>query len=813
MADFQKKVALIEIDIDQAEATKQVENLTDSIVSQKKAIKENTDEIKKLSKGTEEEKKQAEELEKQNFKLRDELKDLNKERAAAVKATKLQSNSLDALRKKSSDLKKQLNAQETATEDGRKAFEKLQVKLNDVNDQIVELDQGAGDFKTTVGRYKEELGGAIDASEAFTGGLGGMVKGFAASTRAALTFLATPIGVVLGAVGVAIGLVANALNRSEKSTNKLRRAFAPLEGMLNLLLKALEPLGEFLINRIVNRMELAAKAVSFFTKAIADGLDLLGFDKAAESVREYNNEIERAGKAAVELADAEAKLREELRKQDRIQLEFQQRAEKLRQLRDDESRSIQQRKKDNEELGKVLQEQSARELEIANLALSVVDRRIAMEGETSDLLDERAEALLKIAEINERITSQESEQLSNLNALRKEQADLDKERLESAKAEAEKQAQIEKDLSEKKVENQKNLNEKLRKLEDFRRNQKYESMLSGLEDEQEIFEIKQEQEAQNFQSEMNRIALEEEALVEAQNLTEEERAIRQADIDLAKEEALAEHKDRLLELTKGKNLALEDEEKRSEKAKAEISEAGQKIQQGIYEYSNRRVADFYDDRIERVKDQLARGQINEEQAAKKIQSLERQKALDQWRVERAKFRVEKATSIFSILFNLAKAQAKATGASPLTAGEPWNTINRVILLGQLGIVASRKAPKAPSFAEGGTVVEGKSHSQGGEDIYVGGQYYGNMQGGEGLFITKREATTQALDYFNTMHGGRSMFENSSRYLEQGGRAEASAINEDLFIKSIQAMPPAEVRVTDIMSGIQGNQEANNLGVI
>jgi len=84
-----------------------------------------------------------------------------------------------------------------------------------------------------------------------------------------------------------------------------------------------------------------------------------------------------------------------------------------------------------------LKEQSLEELKIANLAKTVSDLRIKQEGESSANLDERAEALLQISDINERISGQESEQLANANSLRNEQKALDKEAA-AAKAAADK---------------------------------------------------------------------------------------------------------------------------------------------------------------------------------------------------------------------------------------------------------------------------------------------------------------------------------------------------------------------------------------
>jgi hypothetical protein len=104
----------------------------------------------------------------------------------------------------------------------------------------------------------------------------------------------------------------------------------------------------------------------------------------------------------------------------KIQKQAQFDAEKLRQIRDDESLSMEKRFEANEKLGKLLKKQSNDELSIAQKELDLVNKKIQLEGETTELLDKRAEAELQIIDIKERISGQESEQLVNINSLNRE---------------------------------------------------------------------------------------------------------------------------------------------------------------------------------------------------------------------------------------------------------------------------------------------------------------------------------------------------------------------------------------------------------
>ena len=119
-------------------------------------------------------------------------------------------------------------------------------------------------------------------------------------------------------------------------------------------------------------------------------------------------------------------------------MQYQKEAEKFRQIRDDENRSIAERIKANDDLGATLKRQLKDELDIAQTALKVANLRIKAEGSTKATLDAQADALTQIADIQERITGQESEQLANRVSLQKEAAEKVKKIQEDQKARADK---------------------------------------------------------------------------------------------------------------------------------------------------------------------------------------------------------------------------------------------------------------------------------------------------------------------------------------------------------------------------------------
>lgn len=302
-------------------------------------------------------------------------------------------------------------------------------EFNGSKDKVGEYEQGIKAAFNEINIMNGGIGGFIQrSSEAggtgklFTSSLKGMAKGMVGMTKASLAFLATPVGAVIALLAGAFLLVKNAMNRSETATNKIKKAMSAFTGIISGLLKFLEPLGEFLIDGLVAGFELVEKGIFKAMKGIAAGLEFLGFDDAAASLRGFTSDIEESVKSSKALVEAEIALEKAQRLSQKTQLDYQKQAEKLRQIRDDETKSISERMKANEQLGVVLKEQLAAELAIAQQALEVAKLRIQAEGSTKETLDAQAEALTLISDIQERITGQESEQLSNLNSLRRDAA-------------------------------------------------------------------------------------------------------------------------------------------------------------------------------------------------------------------------------------------------------------------------------------------------------------------------------------------------------------------------------------------------------
>jgi|GEM_PF-2751731 len=298
-------------------------------------------------------------------------------------------------------------------------------KVKSLGNSISEVGEKGKEAGATGSKGFSNLGGSI---QGLTPGLDKAIGGMKGLLVQMYLIVANPIGAVLALIVGAVALLGKAFLSTESGGNKLQKGLSVISGLFSGLLKVLEPVATFLVDNIIKSFQTAGNVILATSVLLQKGLQALGLDSAANGLKVLTNAVDNNVKASGKLADAEAKLVKARRDSEKIQFDFQNKAEKIRQKRDNTSNlSITERARLNAQLAAVLKEQSAEELKIANLAKKVSDLRIAQEGKSSANLDERAASLLKISDINERISGQESEQLANANSLRNEQKALDKE--------------------------------------------------------------------------------------------------------------------------------------------------------------------------------------------------------------------------------------------------------------------------------------------------------------------------------------------------------------------------------------------------
>ncbi len=235
-------------------------------------------------------------------------------------------------------------------------------------------------------------------------------------------------------------------------------------------LKSVKELGASIKANIIERFESFLDTLGFLASAVKkvfsgdfagaledvknagkESLDVLTgvndtFDKSVdvvksstEAISNYVSETIKAAKGNVELAKS-AELAAVLNQG--LVEKYDRQAEQLRQIRDDESKSIEERIKANEELALVLDEQEKAMKENAAIAVASAAAELSKNKDNIELQKAYQEALNEQAAIEAQITGFRSEQQTNTNSLLREQKEImneialfgkserDKERLE-----------------------------------------------------------------------------------------------------------------------------------------------------------------------------------------------------------------------------------------------------------------------------------------------------------------------------------------------------------------------------------------------
>jgi hypothetical protein len=742
-------------------------------------------------------------------------------------------------------LNKLRNETNATTKEGQAQIAALNKKLDENNDFIKENADAYLKQKINIGNYSESikeafnnlnplnggLSGFIERSEEAGGAgnlaansLGGMAKGFLGVAKASLAFIATPIGAFIAALVVVFGSIKAAMDRSSESTAKINKIFSIFSGVANILLKGVAKLGDYFINSYLKIIEEVGKKTDSVMKSISKGLKMLGFDGAAKSVDNFVKSTKGSIKAAEDLAKAEKQLENAQRNANLIQLKYQKDAEKLRQIRDDESKSIAARIKANEELGKTLQKQLNEELKIANLALKVSNLRIAQDGKTKETLDARAEALTRIADIEERITGQESEQLVNRNSLLKESSD-------KAKADLKTRQDNQKAASEKQQQELEKQAQAAIALANAELNLFLQNNKSKLEDEKFLTNelVKEEENRLRLVQEKKLANLVKEKGIDLQKLEQKKLSNEQLSVAELEYEtariALASETDNVI-ATNRKNLEQQLADERESQLLAQRDIDLQNAQSAL-EANLLFNKQAYEQELSELKVFLQNRKITKDQfIALERQAEERRVEMDRIaRINGVADQLQgyaKLTAGLEGVFGKNKAIASATAAingglavteilkapaAPFV--EPFASIVRGVQIAGVAATTARSISQINSakFEQGGIQeIGGKRHSAGGTKFYGEDGTMFEAERGEGIGILNRGAYAAFMDFNNQFGSGKSgggMFAGGG-IITQGVRPQSQ--DTSFILDAISSMPAPVVAVQEIQT--VGNRYVN-----
>ena len=283
-----------------------------------------------------------------------EARSLEKELKNQTKVVEANNGSLSSMKAQLSLLTKEYDGLSKEQRENAEVGGVMQQQILEITEELKGAEEATGNYRRSVGSYKVAIDDAIDSTEQQSGALGGVIQGLKGAKTAALAFIATPLGAVLGAIALALSAVTSWFKRSAEGQEAFNKIATVSEAILGTVLDVVGDLGESIFkafndpkqtvmdlgnaikNFVIERVEKGLSGIKLIGSAVAklfkgdfrgaledakDGaLDLLdanpGFalmadlvEGATEKVKELNAEIRKDAKDAATLAERQNALR------------------------------------------------------------------------------------------------------------------------------------------------------------------------------------------------------------------------------------------------------------------------------------------------------------------------------------------------------------------------------------------------------------------------------------------------------------------------------------------------------------------------
>lgn len=247
MAD---KTVIVEIQYDTGQAVKNIENLT-SVIEGEKVMQAQLK--SELERGQISQKKYSEEI----AKSKEETSKANKERNNTIKLLGTEKGSIDEVKARIKQLDIENGKLNRTTKEGNLQFQKNNKEIKLLNKNLKESKKDTGEATGAFGKFKNNLA-------SIPGPIGGVIKGIGGMTKAALAFIATPLGIVIAAITAGLLAVKAAFTGSEEGQNK----FAKIMAVINTILGNFQDLLADLGDKIIAVFENPKQSLKDFAAAI-----------------------------------------------------------------------------------------------------------------------------------------------------------------------------------------------------------------------------------------------------------------------------------------------------------------------------------------------------------------------------------------------------------------------------------------------------------------------------------------------------------------------------------------------------------------
>lgn len=420
-----RESTILEVQLDAGKVAQDLSDMIARIAALKEQQKQLTAEIKA---GNDVDGKYAEQL----IRVKDQLSWAEKQAKGLSATTKLlnadtltYSDSLNGQRQKLADMQKAYDQLDKAAREseGGKAF---LAAIKAQSDAVKGLEEETGRAQRNVGNYPKVLASAVPGfdklngfldkmgqlAEGSEGAFGSMARGIGGATKAALKFIATPIGAIITAVMVALKVLSAGWNKLTEAIGKNDDAGTAIA---RLYAVTIQP------------------AIDLVTKAFAKLADWVG--KVANALADFFGGASAAGDAAESLVVATDNLEEAQRQYVESSAKNNAEIAKLRDKAvDKEHYTVEQRRKFLEEAIALEKENLEADKAIKAEQLRILEETAKRERDTSDATkDKIAQARAAMSQTEQAYYTKTKELNGQIQAFNQEQAAAAKARAEAIK--------------------------------------------------------------------------------------------------------------------------------------------------------------------------------------------------------------------------------------------------------------------------------------------------------------------------------------------------------------------------------------------
>lgn len=163
----------------------------------------------------------------------------------------------------------------SASERESAAGQELKEKIQSLKEELAGLESGTNGAASGLKQFQTQL-------ESCPGPIGQTATAIGKMTKAALAFIATPLGMVLAAIAAGLAAVTSWFHRTEEGENALATATAAFNQVLASLLDVVDKVGEWLYKAFTKPKEALTDLVDFMEGQVVNRFKSLG--KAAQAV-------------------------------------------------------------------------------------------------------------------------------------------------------------------------------------------------------------------------------------------------------------------------------------------------------------------------------------------------------------------------------------------------------------------------------------------------------------------------------------------------------------------------------------------------